>query len=310
MSLKDIKGKIKSVQRTRKVTKAMEAVSAVKMRKSQTRAIHGRPYAKASVSVLKQLTSSLGAVNHPLTTERDMKRVAMIVVTSDKGLCGILNTNILKTCDKKIHHEFVPAGLEKKDVDIFAFGRKSSEHYKRPGFTVVQTFENVSDDVVVSDIQSIADQVSAAFIAGTYDRIYVAYTNFKSTFEQSPVIHQLLPLDVAVLNEVVQGIIPEKGCGAAVSEEKESPKFYTIEPSPEEVLKTLIPKLVGVVVYHGLLESKASEHSARMVAMKNASDKSKDLSKALNQQFNKARQSVITREISEIVGGIEAMATS
>lgn len=307
MSLKDIKGKIKSVARTRKVTKAMEAVSAIKMRKSQMRALAGRPYANAALSVLEQLSVSLANVKHPLTEEREVKKVAIVVMTSDKGLCGVLNAGVLKNAELHCIAECTRLGVSKESIAIYAFGKKGAEYFERRGYTIHKRFENVSDDVTVADLTETADAISHEFQNGTYDRVYVAYTGFKSTFEQRPTVFQILPIRKDVLQKTVKFIVPKKGKYADIGVRK-SPAFYTIEPSPKEVLRTLLPRLVSVMLYHALLEMKASEHSARMVAMKNASDKSRDLSRSLTRKFNKERQAVITREVSEIVGGIEALA--
>jgi F-type H+-transporting ATPase subunit gamma len=307
MSLKDIKVKIKSVDRTRKVTKAMEAVSAVKMRKSQGRAITGRPYASAALSILERMSVSLAEVKHPLTESRTLKNVAVVVVTSDKGLCGALNSSVLKQASALLES----LNLPKDSISIYAFGKKGVEFFERRGYSVVGKFENVSDDVPLSELATVSNDIAKAFSDKRYDRVYTVYTRFKSTFEQEAVSRIALPLSIAALSEAVDGITPQKGKFADVKKDRmPAPSYYTVEPSPEAVLDTLIPRLVGVLFYHALLENKASEHSARMVAMKNASDKSRDLSKLLTRKFNKARQAMITREVSEIVGGIEAMATN
>lgn len=304
MSLRDIKTKIRSVDRTRKVTKAMETVSAVKMRKAQQRALSGRPYARAALSILERLSPSLESVSHPLTQDRIVRRVALVVVTSDKGLCGVLNAAVLKESERVIRS----LELETKDIDIFAFGKKAAEYFARRGYTLKAKFENVSDDVALSDLEQVTEEVTHAYEAETVDHVYVVYTNFKSTFEQEARSHTLLPLSLEQFKEIVAGIPAARGQLSSVTVDAPAPAFYTVEPSPEEVLSSLLPRLTAVFVYHMLLEGKASEHSARMVAMKNASDKSRDLSKALTRVYNKTRQAVITREVSEIVGGIEAMA--
>lgn len=305
MALKDIKSKIKSIVRTRKVTKAMEAVSAVKMRKSQIRAVSGRPYATAALSVLERMSVSLSDVKHPLTEKRPLKKVALIVVTSDKGLCGVLNSAVTREAYARAES----FGLSKESVDIYAFGRKGAEFFDRRGYTIREKFENVSDDVTITDLAKASNDVASAFMDKAYDRVDVVYTNFKSTFEQEAVARTILPLSLEAVGQIVGGIIPEKG-KFAEKERAKGPSYYTVEPSPEAVLQSLIPRLVGVLFYHALLESKASEHSSRMVAMKNASDKSLERSRLLTRQFNRARQAVITREVSEIVGGIEAMAAN
>lgn len=307
MSLKDIKLKIKSVDRTRKVTKAMEAVSAVKMRKSQVRALTTRPYAAAALSILERLSVSLAVLRHPLTESRPVSKAALVVVTSDKGLCGVLNAAALK----EAYALAQSLGLPKESISIYAFGRKGAEFFERRGYQVVERFENVSDDIAIPDFARVSGDISAAFTAKRFDRVDVVYTNFKSTFEQKALSHQVLPLSLPNISAMVDGILPVKGKFASVrTESAKGPATYTVEPSPESVLDTLLPQLVSVLFFHALLETKASEHSARMVAMKNASDRSRDRSKSLTRTFNKARQAMITREVSEIVGGIEAMATN
>ncbi|MBP6945681.1 MAG: ATP synthase F1 subunit gamma [Candidatus Pacebacteria bacterium] len=305
MSLKDIKLKIKSVDRTRKVTKAMESVSAVKMRKSQVRAITSRPYASSALSILERMSVSLASLKHPLTVVRPVKKAAIVVVTSDKGLCGILNAAVVKSAYTLAESLELP----REAISIYAFGRKGAEFFDRRGYQILGKFENVSDDVSVADLALVSNDIARAFLNKEFDRVDVVYTNFKSTFEQSAIAHKVLPLSIETVSEIVSGIVPVKGKFAVVDRVK-GPASYTAEPSTEVVVDALIPRLVSVLFFHALLESKASEHSARMVAMKNASDKSRDLSKLLTRKYNKARQALITREVSEIVGGIEAMATS
>lgn len=305
MSLKDIKLKIKSVDRTRKVTKAMESVSAVKMRKSQVRAITSRPYASSALSILERMSVSLASLKHPLTVVRPVKKAAIVVVTSDKGLCGILNAAVVKSAYTLAESLELP----REAISIYAFGRKGAEFFDRRGYQILGKFENVSDDVSVADLALVSNDIARAFLNKEFDRVDVVYTNFKSTFEQSAIAHKVLPLSIETVSEIVSGIVPVKGKFAVVERVK-GPASYTAEPSTEVVVDALIPRLVSVLFFHALLESKASEHSARMVAMKNASDKSRDLSKLLTRKYNKARQALITREVSEIVGGIEAMATS
>ncbi len=307
MSLKDIKLKIKSIDRTRKVTKAMEAVSAVKMRKSQVRAITSRPYANAALSILERMSVSLSTLKHPLTENRPLSKAAVVVVTSDKGLCGVLNSAVLKESTAVLNR----LGLPKESISIYAFGRKGADFFAHRGYTVAERIENISDDVAMADLARISSDIANGFVEKKFDQVEVVYTNFKSTFEQSAISHQILPLSLEAISDIVGGIIPEKGKFAEARAERiAGPSQYTVEPSLESVLETLIPQLVSVLFFHALLESKASEHSARMVAMKNASDKSTERSKLLTRTFNKARQALITREVSEIVGGIEAMATN
>ncbi|MEK7613947.1 MAG: ATP synthase F1 subunit gamma [Patescibacteria group bacterium] len=304
MSLKDIKGKIQSVGRTRKVTKAMEAVSAVKMRKTQARALSGRPYARAALSILRHVSTALKTTGHPLTTERPVSKAALVIVTSDKGLCGVLNAAVLKESERVIRE----LNLPKESIDVYAFGKKAAEYFERRQYVLAGRYENVSDDVSINDVTQLSHTLTEGFTKTSYDVVYVLYTHYQSTFEQKATARRLLPLTIDALDAMVNGIHITKS--ATVATIHSSPAFYTTESDPTELLQVLIPRLVGVGLYHALIESKASEHSARMVAMKNATDKSKELSRSLTRKFNKVRQALITREVSEIVGGIEAMASS
>lgn len=299
--LKQIKGKIRATDRTRKVTKAMEAVSAVKMRKSQERALGGRAYARSAIRVLARVSGSLEKTHHPLTTMRGAGKMLVVLVTSDKGLAGSLNAAVIKEAQNYI------AGRAISDVQFICFGRRGYEFFAKRGYTVLEHFINVQDAVAIADMNVVTARATAEFMKGTISRVVVVYQNFKSTFEQEPVTRTLLPLQNTDIQTIIDGITPDRGAFSVKSVEK-SVSTYSVEPSESVVLDVLLPKLAGVVMYHAMLEAKASEHSARMVAMKNASDKARDVSKSLNLTYNKIRQAVITREVSEITGGIEAMA--
>ena len=302
MALKDIKTKIKATERMHKVTRAMEAVSAVKMRKTQQAAFSGRPYARAALSILARLSGSADIARHPLATAREVKKIALVVITSDKGLAGALNSGVVKAAAE------VANRYDKDAVSVYAYGRKGEEFFRNRAYRVAEAFENKRDDVPLEDMERLSGDLSQGFLAGDFDKVVAVYSNFKSTFEQLPTSRRVLPLSVEALAELVSDIQPVKG---KWSEEKaiEAPSSYEVEPSPDEILGILVPKLVAVSLYHMLLESKASEHSARMVAMKNASDKSKEVTRDLTRVFNKVRQAQITREVSEIVGGREALAS-
>jgi F-type H+-transporting ATPase subunit gamma len=302
MALKDIKAKIQATKRMHTVTRAMEAVSAVKMRKTQESAFAGRAYARAALSILARLSGSGDVKRHPLTQVREVKRTAVVVITSDKGLAGALSSGVIKAALRATE------GRPIESLSIFAYGRKGEEFFSRRNYNVVKSFENKRDDVAISIMQELSTELSAGFLAGEYDEVIAVYSDFRSTFEQIPTVRKLLPLSVEGIGELVQGIRPAKGkwSNDAILE---SPSSYEVEPSSDEVLGLLIPRLVAVSLYFMLLEAKASEHSARMVAMKNASDKSKEVTKTLTRRYNKVRQAAITREVSEIVSGREALAT-
>ena len=296
MALKDIKTKIKATERMNKVTRAMEAVSAVKMRKTQVTALAGRSYARAALSILARLSGTEHVSKHPLSDHRDYKRVALVVMTSDKGLAGALNSSVLKKAVESVN-EFTP-----EQVSVYAYGKKADEYFSRRGYTVAARYENKSDTIEIETMEELSNELTRAFLAKEFDKVTVVYSNFKSTFEQIATERRLLPLSMGALNDIVAGIIPVKG---KFSDSKEivAPASYSVEPSDDDILSILIPRLVAVALYHMLLESKASEHSARMVAMKNASDKSKEVVRDLTRKYNKVRQAAITREVSEIISG-------
>ena len=300
MALKQIKNKIISTKKTGKVTKAMEAVSAVKMRKSQMRAFESRPYVRTAMRILSRLADSNEGLAHPLAQKRERGRRLLIIVTSDKGLAGSVNSAVLKRVDHTLQAH--------RETDVVCIGRKASEYALRQNLKVLYEHLNVSDDISLEEVSEISALAVTHFANGTYTGVDVIYQNFLSTFEQEPVKRQVLPLDVAEIMTIMEGIKPRAGMKNLFEPEKTTTQAtYTIEPSAEAVLNTLIPQLVQVVVYHALLESKASEHSARMVAMKNATDKSKEVTKFLTLKYNKARQAAITAEVSEITGGMEAL---
>jgi len=299
MALKQVKNKIVSTQKTGKVTKAMESVSAVKMRKSQERAFSGRPYVHAAMRILQQLSSSEEGLSHPLAQKRETGKQLLVIVTSDKGLAGAVNSSVLKRATENFANN--------PETDVVAIGRKAFEFAKREGKEVIGQYTNVSDDIHLADIKDITDIIMEKFTDGAYKDVSVIYQNFVSTFEQEPTKRNILPLDPAEIHYIMKGIRPKTGKFSDNTSEQDGKITYTVEPSAEEVLNTLIPQLVQIMLYHALLESKASEHSARMVAMKNATDKSKEVVKALTLVYNKERQAAITAEVSEITGGIEAM---
>jgi F-type H+-transporting ATPase subunit gamma len=300
MALKDIKAKIQATQRMNTVTRAMEAVSAAKMRKTQQSAFAGRAYARAALAILARLSGSAEVKAHALTKAREVKKTALVVITSDRGLAGALNSGVIRAAARVIEHHTL------ESVVIYAYGKKGEEYFRRREYTIAEAFENKSDAIALPDMQELSRKLSEGFLAGEFDEVVAVYSNFRSTFEQVPTVRNLLPLSLESVSAIVQDIRPAKG---KWSNEPilTSPVAYTIEPDANEVLGLLIPRLVAVSLYFMLLEAKASEHSARMVAMKNASDKSKERVRDFTRLYNKLRQAAITREVSEIVGGREAL---
>jgi F-type H+-transporting ATPase subunit gamma len=299
MALKQIKNKIVATKKTGQVTKAMESVSAVKMRKSQERAFLGRPYVHAALKILARLADSDHGTSHPLTTVRETGAVLAVIVTSDKGLAGSVNSAVLKQAEKLF--------AAHADVEVIAVGRKALEFAHREKKNVIASYTNVSDGVTLDDVYAMSSQVLEAYASDRFMKVVALYQNFISTFEQTPVVRQVLPLDSDVVYDVMRGIKPKTGRFSDDRLAPEATVAYKVEPSAEEVLDTLLPQLIQVLFYHALVESKASEHSARMVAMKNATDKSKEMVHSLTIKFNKQRQAAITAEVSEITAGVEAM---
>jgi F-type H+-transporting ATPase subunit gamma len=302
--LKTIKTKIRSIEKTQKVTKAMEAVSASKMRKAQSRALAGRAYARAAVSILARISGSKELQHHPLTrSSLALKRVTYIVITGDKGLAGALNSAVLRA----VAADIAQKGLTPAQVSIIAVGRKANDFFTARGYKVEVYHQNDKDVVDSTLIRELVDEAAERFVQKETDVVKIAYQNLISTFEQRPTIRTVFPLSLGELEAVVRDIVPARGVFSKPKNGEVRPQSYTIEPSEEEVLAAILPRLAAIFVYHALLESQASEHSARMVSMKSASDKAGELTDTFTLAFNKARQAAITREVSEITGGMEAM---
>jgi F-type H+-transporting ATPase subunit gamma len=298
MALKQIKNKIVATKKTGQVTKAMESVSAVKMRKSQERAFAGRPYVHAALRILYRMSKTRYGTKHFLTTPRTNGAILAVIVTSDKGLAGSVNSAVLKQVEKLLNNH---------EVHFIAVGKKALEFATREKRNILAAYTNVSDEVTIDDVYDISTKALEAFKTGSYQKILVIYQNFISTFDQIPVVRQVLPIIPAEINDVMRGIKPKTGRFSTDRITQDAPAPYKVEPSPEQVLNVLLPQLVQVMFFHALVESKASEHSARMVAMKNATDKSREMIKSLTIKFNKQRQAAITAEVSEITAGVEAM---
>ena len=301
--LKQIKTKIRSVQKSRQVTKAMEAVSAAKMRKAQQRALAGRAYARAASGILARVSGARELKGHMLTEARSVKHALYIVIASEKGLAGALNSAVLRAT----HADIEKLGLSPSQITVVAIGRKAADYFVARGYTVERSTHN-TDTVTGKFINELVAMAVQRFSSEGVDVVKIAYQNFFSTFEQRPTLRTIFPLSLGELEAVVKDIVPVRGVFADTAG-VERPAGYTIEPSEEEVLEATLPRLASIFVYHALLESQASEHSARMVAMKSASDKAAELAHTLTITFNKARQAAITREVSEITGGMEAMST-
>jgi F-type H+-transporting ATPase subunit gamma len=284
---KEIRTKIKSVQNTRKITKAMEMVSASKMRKAQERMRAARPYADKIRNIAAHLSSANPEYRHPYLIKRDVKKAGLIVVTTDKGLCGGLNTNTLRAVTVKLR-ELESAKIA---VQVTAIGNKGFGFMGRVGAKVVSHLTQLGDvpkyDQLIGPIKVQLD----AYAAGEVDVVYLAYTRFVNTMKQDTVLEQLLPLTPEKMQET----------------SREYAWDYIYEPDAQTVLDDLMNRYVEALVYQAVAENKASEQSARMVAMKAASDNAKKVIDDLQLTYNKARQAAITKELSEIVSGASAV---
>jgi F-type H+-transporting ATPase subunit gamma len=285
---KEIRTKIKSVQNTRKITKAMEMVAASKMRKAQERMRHARPYGDKVRNIAAHLAQANPEYRHPyLVPHGPLKNVGLIVVTTDKGLCGGLNTNVLRLVTNRLRE------LERTGVGVraTAIGNKGFGFLSRIGAKVVSHVVQLGDTPHLERLIGPVKLQLDAYERGEIDAVYLAYTRFINTMKQEPVIEQLLPLDPSRLQE----------------DSRDYSWDYLYEPDAQAVLDELLVRYIEAVVYQAVAENMASEQSARMVAMKAASDNAKKVIGELQLSYNKARQAAITKELSEIVGGAAAV---
>lgn len=282
-TIHELKRRIRSVKSIGQVTRAMEAVSASKMRRAQQSTLASRAYAEKAREILSYLASQPGAGKalHPLLEPREGARIAVVLITPDRGLCGALISTILRKTTQYMQEQT-------DTVQVISVGRKGRDFMLRYGANVVAEFTDLPDIPRALEIGPIARVVIDDFLANKVDRVYLSYTDFVNTLVQRPMIMQLLPLEPAP---------PERRLRAA----------FEIEPDPTTVLDEVLPSFTEMQVYQAFLESRASEHSARMVAMRNATENAKELTTDLTLTFNKVRQQIITREILDIAGGAEAL---
>lgn len=307
-SIKAIKTRIRSIKNTAQITKAMEVVSATKMRKSQGFALSARPYAVSALEMLQNIVLRAPLLP-PLLREREIKTAGLLVVTSDKGLAGGFNANVLKRAEDWIAEKKAARCVYR----IVTVGKKARDYFLRRAEPVAESYADHGDFVLLEETMPLADLAMRGFLAGDWDALDAVYTNFRTTLLQEVTLRRILPTDATRLEEAVAGILPERGRYAeslASQNHPQSTRYhyeYMFEPSAEEILASLVPQLIRVHVHHIILESNASEHSARMVAMKNASDNARELIGDLTLSYNKARQANITRELTEITAGREAL---
>jgi F-type H+-transporting ATPase subunit gamma len=286
--IRQLKRRIKSVQSTQKITRAMEMIAASRIVKAQGRVRAARPYAEQIHEVIKGLAVSNEVRQHPLLQQREAKRVAVLVNTSDRGLAGAYNANVLKVAERTIRDEEAAGRI----VDLYVVGKKGTGYFAYRGRRARRSWEGISDTPTIDSAAGIAETLMERYAGEELDRVWLIYTDFKSSLTQSPVRMELLPVKPS-----------EFEGGTEISPE------FIFEPSQPELLERLIPRYVEAKVFHGLLESSASEHAARQRAMKSATDNAKEVAGSLSRVMNQARQDQITTEITEIVGGAEALSS-
>jgi F-type H+-transporting ATPase subunit gamma len=295
----------------------MEAVSAVKMRKSQQVALAARPYATAALRLLKSIhgSSMEGGMLSPLLEKREIRNILLVVVTSDKGLAGSFNANVLKKAEELARSiEVRPQEASGNITSIIAVGKKAADYFTKRGRTPMLSLTGYGDYAELEEVNPIFEAVNEAFTARKADEVYIVYTNFLSAMKQEVVVRKLLPFSEEGLEEMVKGIVPERGrfadhnANSAKENAHTANKEYIFEPSPKEIFDSILPALLKIEIYHAILEANASEHSSRMVAMRNATDNAGGLIKNYTVSLNKARQAAINKELAEITGGSEALA--
>lgn len=282
-SLRDIQTRITSTKKTSQITKAMEMVSAAKLNRAEQNAKSFVPYMEKIQEVVSSVALGSRGASHPMLTARSVKKTGYIVVTSDRGLAGAYNSNILRKVSQAIEERH----QSPDEYGVIAIGRVGRDFFVKRGIPVLLEITGLADQPAFADIQGIASQTVQMFADGTFDELYLYYNHFINTISQEVTEKKLLPLtDLQPSGKLVG---------------------YEFEPSQEEILEVLLPQYAESLIYGGLLDGKASEHAARMTAMKSATDNAKDLINNLTLSYNRARQAAITQEITEIVGGAAAL---
>jgi F-type H+-transporting ATPase subunit gamma len=289
-TLREVRRRISSVRNIAQITRAMQMVAASRMKRAQDAILAARPYSDELRAALARVAGAVGADIDPLLARRPVRRVGLVVITTDRGLVGSLNANAIRAVLRHIA-EAAAADGEEAEVTAITVGRKGRDALRRAGIPIAAHFAQFGDRPGFAEITPIARLVTEDFLSGTYDRIEIAYSAFINTLSQRPVVVTVLPVE-------------QPGMGEAESETNDE---YLFEPSPEAVLSRLLPHFVAVDIYRAVLENQASQQSAQMVAMRNATENANELIGDLTLVYNKTRQANITREMTEIASGAEAL---
>ena len=289
-SLKDVKTKIGGVKKTSQITSAMNMVAAAKLRGAQQKMEDFRPYTEKFNQAMASLSANMESGQFPLMEVRDVQAVEIVIVSSDRGLCGSFNSNIFKAAEK-LTRQYESEG---KKVSLVCVGKKANAFFKKTG-RVRKAYNDIMGNFQMFNARAIAQDVAGNFLAGESDKVHVIYGKFQSVAVQRPETEMLLPVQP---DESESGVAEQTGAAAG---------DYIYEPSPTEIMDVLLPLYMNVMIYHAMLETGASEHAARMTAMDNATRACKDMISELTLLYNKARQAGITAELMDIVGGAEAL---
>ena len=292
-SLQSLRRKIAAFKNTQKITKAMKMVAAAKLKRSQDRILAARPYAHKMRGVLRNLSQRVNRSSHPLLQKREGRKVEILVVTSDRGLCGGFNGNIVRKSAEFVR-QCEAQGLT---VNLSIVGRKGRDYFRRRTWTIRQEWTGVFDKLSFEHAIDIGGDLTENFVKGTFDELYVVYNEFKSAIQQRVIVEKLFPIDAATEFGDMQNATHESALGGS----------YLYEPDEGELLSALVPKHFQIQAYRILLESAAAEHGARMAAMDGATRNAGQLIKKVTLYYNKTRQAAITKELMDIVGGAEAL---
>jgi F-type H+-transporting ATPase subunit gamma len=283
-STRDIRRRIRGVKNIKQVTRAMNMIAAARLRRAQVKAESARPYADRLSEILHDIQAAGVGTRHPLLASRDVKRVGLLLISSDRGLCGAFNASIIREAEHFLKRQSVPVGLT-------TVGRKGRDYFRAREQTIDQHFPQPSREVTLEELGAISKQVMGDYSNGRYDRLFIGYSRFVSVLKSTPTVIQLLPLEPADVER----------------QDSTAKTPYQFEPEAEALLNTLLPQYVEVLVYRALVESLASEQAARMVAMKAATDSASDMIESLTREYNRVRQTSITTQILEVVSGAEAL---
>ncbi|KQS35338.1 ATP synthase F1 subunit gamma [Pedobacter sp. Leaf194] len=292
-NLKEVRNRIASVQSTQQITKAMKMVSAAKLKRATNAIIALRPYATKLKEILGNLSASLEGSSSPFIQEREPNKVLIITVSSNRGLAGAFNMNVIKAANNLIAEKYSEQ-LKNGNVSIISIGKKTQDFYEKRKYNVIGNNNEVYSALTFENVTKITDVIMAGFIKGDFDKVEVVYNRFRNAAVQFITTEQLLPLPKAEEAEVN-------------TDKKSTNVDYILEPSQEEIVEQLIPKSIKIQLYKAVLDSHASEHGARMTSMDKATENAGELLKALKLSYNQARQAAITTELTEIVSGAAAL---